>query len=176
MRGHPGAAASSWSTLCMAQHHPLLQVGTVSFQGTEPGQPSAGWISAPPGHPAPSTSAPAWITAHQGQGTATWLDFLSMVFDAPSSCLPLEEASSPVLVTSSPVQMPLVPAPTLRPLRPWNCPPPAPLLSSCLSTRVPGLGTVEGGFAWSSAVLPLGPREQWADSAGHRVPGNWDEA
>ena len=149
---------------------------TVSFQGTEPGQQSDGWISAPPGYLAPSTSAPAWATAHQGQGIATWLDFLSTIFDAPSSCLPLEEASSAVPVTSSPAQTPLVPAPALRPLRPWNCTPPAHLLSSCLSTRVPALGTIESGFAWSSTVLPLGPREQGADSPGHRVPGNWDEA
>lgn len=157
-------------------HHPLLQVDTVSMQGTEPGQQSAGWISAPPGHPAPSTFAPAWATAHQGQGIATWLDILSMIFDAPSSCLPPEEASSPVLVTSSPAQMPLVPAPALRPLRPQNRTPPAPLLSSCLSIRVPALDTVAGGFAWSSVVLPLGPREQEADSPGHKVPGNWGEA
>lgn len=108
-------------------HHPLLQVDTVSMQGTEPGQQSAGWISAPPGHPAPSTSAPAWATAHQGQGIATWLDILSTIFDAPSSYLPPEEASSPILVTSSPAQMPLVPAPALRPLRPQNRTPPAPL-------------------------------------------------
>lgn len=122
-----------------------------SGQGTW--RAGCGLVSAPFGHPAPT----AW---------ATWLDFLSRHFNAPPIHFPQEESSSPVPVTSSPVQKSLVPAPALRPVEAQDhvlllpssplplLSPPALLTPSCPHHK-PGLPCLPSPSIWMYTLCDL---------------------
>lgn len=132
----------------MAQHHPSSRWAQSAFRAQS--LTVECWLdfSSTRGtqHPAPlplpgplfikaRAQPPGWTSCQSAPGR-------------PSSCLLLEEEPSPSSGHIGPVQMPLVPAPHTRPLRPQNCLTPCspPLLLS----DPPGsqyLGTVEGGFA-----------------------------
>lgn len=75
-----GAAASTWSTLCLAWQHPLSRWTQSGHRAQSlEGRVLAGLQvrAVDPQHPI--ASAPAWATSPQGQGTATWLGFPSTV-------------------------------------------------------------------------------------------------
>lgn len=108
----------------MAQHHPSPGGAQSAFRAQSLDSRVLAGFPAPPGH---STQhlCPCLDHCSSRPGQPGWTSCQWSLTPLPA-VFSLEEASSPVLVTSSPVQMPLVPAPTLRPLRPQNCPPPAP--------------------------------------------------
>lgn len=102
----------------------------------------------------------------------------------PGSCAKAPTTPGPCALLISSYSAPLPDAflPPCCPVTSCACPRPSVLddivfvTSEHISLAHQSPSTVWGGFVWTSRVLPLGPREQGADSLGHGAMVSWDEA